>query len=114
MGGWAGGRHPPPSIGANTALWANTKITKWQKIIKFKCSPYFWLGGLKNSSGKGVHLGCDMFQAERNSDFLLPFFLNFNVFPTPIPPLELPLGHHFTYGPQMKICWDHSIQPEDQ
>ena len=89
-------------------------MTKWQKFIQFKWSPYFWLGRVKKSSGRGVLLGYDMFQAERNIVIFIPIFKFLMYFPPLYPPLELPLGHHLTYGPQMKICWDHSTQPEDK
>ena len=97
-GGGSGGRPPPPAIGANTAPWANgselvkrkksksnPKMTKWQKIIKFKWSPYFWLGGLKNSSGRGVLLGCDVFQAERIIVIFTPIFKILMYFPSLYP-----------------------------
>ena len=69
---------------------ANPKMTKWQKILKFKWSPYFWLGGSKNSSGRGELLGYDMFQAEQNLVFLLTFFKFSMYFPPLCPPRIAP------------------------
>ena len=76
--------------------------------------PLFFLRRSKNSSGREELLGYDMFQAERNMVIITPIFLKFKSIFQPYITLELPLGHHFTYEPLIKICWDHSTQPEDQ
>ena len=69
---------------------ANPKATKWPKFIEFEWSPYFWLGGLKNSSGRAVLIGCDMFQAELNIVIFTPIFKILMYFPPLYPPRAAP------------------------